>query len=102
MSEAPRRDRSKRQETTPKAPARVDSLPAFRVMLHADQTSSMDHVVETLLDLTPLSTEKAVHVMLRTQSAGVALVLETHRERAELYVDQFQARGLHASMEPVA
>lgn len=77
----------------------MDALPGYRVMLHADQTSSMDHVVETLLDLTPLSTEKAVHVMLQSQSAGVAMVLVTHRERAELYVDQFQARGLRATME---
>jgi hypothetical protein len=34
------------------------------------------------------------------QMAGIAIVLVTHRERAELYQDQFLARGVRVMIEP--
>ncbi len=83
----------------PAAP-KMDELPPFRVLLHNDAVNDMVYVVETLVDLTPLNVRKATDVMFEAHRKGVALVLVTHKERAELYVEQFQAKRLKASMEP--
>lgn len=81
------------------APTRVDHLPPFRVLLHNDDHNDMVYVVETLLDLTPLEVRHATRIMFEAHQTGVALVLVTHRERAELYVDQFRSKGITVSME---
>jgi ATP-dependent Clp protease adaptor protein ClpS len=82
------------------APGKVDHLQPFRVLLHNDDVNDMEYVVETLCDLTPLPTQRAEAVMMEAHRTGVALVLMTHRERAELYVDQFRSKKLTATMEP--
>ena len=82
------------------APERVDHLPPFRVLLHNDHVSDALYVVETLCDLTPLMPQRAAAVMMEAHRTGVALVLTTHRERAELYLDQFQSKKLKVTIEP--
>jgi ATP-dependent Clp protease adapter protein ClpS len=37
---------------------------------------------------------------IEAHDAGVALLLVTHRERAELIQEQFQTRGLTVTIEP--
>jgi ATP-dependent Clp protease adaptor protein ClpS len=81
------------------APERVDHLPLFRVLLHNDDHNDMVYVVETLVELTPLNVHLATNVMLEAHNRGVALVLTTHQERAELYIDQLQSKRLTATME---
>lgn len=78
---------------------RVDRLPPFRVLLHNDDVADMVYVVETLVELTPLNLDHATNVMLEAHKTGVALVLTTHRERAELYVDQFESKRLRVTIE---
>jgi ATP-dependent Clp protease adapter protein ClpS len=39
--------------------------------------------------------------MLEAHKTGLARVLTTHHERAELYVEQFKSLGLTATCEPV-
>jgi ATP-dependent Clp protease adaptor protein ClpS len=85
-----------------KASPRCDKLPAYKVLLHNDAGNDMVFVVESICDLTPLSAQRAAAVMLEAHRSGVALMLTTHRERAELYVEQFKSRNLTVSMEPVA
>lgn len=84
------------------APPATDRLPLFKVLLHNDHHNDMVHVVETLMDLTPLNAHNATRVMLEAHQTGVALVLVTHRERAELYVEQFGAKKLTVTIEPEA
>lgn len=89
--------------TTPEAarPAGiVDELPPFRVLLHNDDHNDMHFVVDTLMDLTPLEPTRCARVMLEAHTNGVALVLMTHQERAELYRDQFASKGLIVTIEP--
>jgi ATP-dependent Clp protease adapter protein ClpS len=38
--------------------------------------------------------------MMEAHTTGVALVLTTHRERAELYQEQFKSRRLTVTIEP--
>jgi ATP-dependent Clp protease adaptor protein ClpS len=78
----------------------MDRLPPFKVILHNDDVNDMLYVVETICDLTPLNPHVATHAMLEAHKTGAALLLTTHRERAELYVEQFRTKRLNVSIEP--
>jgi len=78
----------------------VNKLPQYRVLLHNDDIVSMDEVVRSIVQLTPLPRARAYIVMLMAHTRGMALVLITHRERAELYQQQFRAKGLRVTIEP--
>ncbi len=78
----------------------VGHLPTFRVLLHNDDVNEMLFVVGTVMELAALPKEKAILVALEADSTGVALVLVTHKERAELYQDQFTSKGLTVTIEP--
>lgn len=75
-------------------------LPPYKVLLHNDDVNPMDHVVRAILELTPLRRLQAIRVMLEAHRRGVALVLTTHKERAELYRDQFASKRLMVTIEP--
>jgi ATP-dependent Clp protease adapter protein ClpS len=53
-----------------------------------------------VLQLTPLSKEEAIARTLEAHQTGVALLLVTHQERAELHVEQFASYGLTVTAEP--
>ena len=75
-------------------------LPPWKVLLHNDDKNDIAHVVHTIMELTTLKEQDA---KLRTKEAhetGVALLLTTHKERAELYKDQFESKGLTVTIEP--
>ena len=75
-------------------------LPPWKVLLHNDDKNDMIYVVETIMSLTPLKEQDALLRMEEAHKTGVALLLTTHRERAELYKDQFESKGLTVSIEP--
>lgn len=77
-------------------------LPQYRVILHNDDYNEIDAVVRVLTRLTPLSRLRATVVTLYAHHHGEALVLITHKERAELYAAQFRSRRLTVSIEPDA
>lgn len=79
---------------------RNDLLPPFNVLLHNDDVNDMDHVVQSIVDLTPLGARRATLVMLEAHMRGTALLLTTHKERAELYQEQFASKSLTVTIEP--
>lgn len=85
-----------------KAPPTPRALPLWRVLLHNDDTNYIDDVVAALQKLTPLSKEDAVARVLEAQHQGISLLLVTHQERAELYVEQFASCKLTVTAEPEA
>lgn len=85
-----------RQPSRPKQ----DKLPPWKVVLVNDNINTMQDVVETIRMLTPLSEQAAVRRMLEAHTRGRSLLLTTHRERAELYRDQFASRGLTVTIGP--
>lgn len=76
-------------------------LPRWRVVLHNDDVNYMDDVVEAIVIITPLKEGEAKHKTRLAHQSGTAELLVTHRERAELYVQQFASKRLTATAEPV-
>jgi ATP-dependent Clp protease adaptor protein ClpS len=74
-------------------------LPPWKVLLHNDDKNEQLFVVKTIMELTPLGEEDAVQRMIEAHKSGVALLLTTHKERAELYKDQFTSKGLTVTIE---
>lgn len=75
-------------------------LPQYKVLLHNDDQNNMDDVVQSIVMLTPIPATEALVKMLEAHKTGVALLLVTHRERAELYQEQFHSRQLVVTIEP--
>ena len=75
-------------------------LPPWKVLLHNDDKNTMEFVVGTIVELTPLAKQEAETRTREADESGVALLLTTHKERAELYQDQFESKGLVVTIEP--
>ena len=75
-------------------------LPPWKVLLHNDDVNSPQFVIESIIELTPLKKQDAELRMKEADETGVALLLTTHKERAELYKDQFESKGLTVTIEP--
>lgn len=87
-------------EEAPSAPPIPRQLPPWRVLLHNDDFNAMEDVVEAILELTPLDHMEAIERMLEAHTQGVALIVTTHREHAELLQEQFISKSLVVSIEP--
>jgi ATP-dependent Clp protease adaptor protein ClpS len=74
--------------------------PRVKVILHRNTDVSLMAVVRTVMELTHFGEAEATYRMWDAHYNGQTLVLLTHLERAELYVEQFGERGLAASIEP--
>lgn len=75
-------------------------LPPWKVLLHNDDVNAFEYVINAITMLTPLDQEQAVKRTQEADKTGVALLLVTHKERAELYQEQFQSKGLTVTIEP--
>jgi len=75
-------------------------LPPWKVLLHNDDKNEILFVVKTITELTPLNEQDAKLRTVEANDTGVALLLTTHKERAELYKEQFESKGLIVTIEP--
>jgi len=75
-------------------------LPPWKVLLHNDDKNDVSFVVLTIVELTPLNEQDARQRTVEAHKTGVSLLLTTHKERAELYKDQFESKGLTVTIEP--
>lgn len=83
-----------------KSPPKLEKLPPFHLVLHNDDVNDMGHVVDSLTTVTPVGTADARKIMLTAHFHGRAVVMTTHRERAELYRDRLRSKSLVATVEP--
>jgi ATP-dependent Clp protease adapter protein ClpS len=75
-------------------------LTQYNVVLHRDAEKSLLFIARAVMDLTRFCKEEAMNRMWEAYHLGRSVVVATHLERAELYVEQFAERGLSASLEP--
>jgi ATP-dependent Clp protease adapter protein ClpS len=82
-------------------PQRADRLPPprYKVLLHNTADKELMFVVRVVQELTRFGMAEAEFRMWEAHYHGRSLVLVTHLERAELYVEQFADRGLCATIE---
>ncbi|KAA0212947.1 MAG: ATP-dependent Clp protease adaptor ClpS [Leptolyngbya sp. PLA3] len=98
MSDAPVMDNPRTSPST--TPPKVDRLPPFHLVLHNDDVNDMGHVVDALTSVTPVRQSDAQKIMITAHFRGWAIVMTTHRERAELYRDRLRSKALVATVEP--
>ena len=91
-----------RPKRRPKNEAKPKHQPRYAVILHNDDVNDRDDVVRIIRQLTSLTKQEATARMMEADESGAALLLVTHHERAELYVEQFASMGLTATCEPDA
>ena len=77
-----------------------EMLPPWKVLLHNDDENAFDHVIGTIVELTTLNAQDAETRAKEAHDTGVSLLLVTHKERAELYEDQFKSKSLVVTIEP--
>jgi ATP-dependent Clp protease adaptor protein ClpS len=70
------------------------------VLLHNSDEPTMEDVIRAIVELTPHNVKRAVQIMMEAHTTGVSLVLVTHKERAELYEEQFRSVLLTVTIEP--
>jgi ATP-dependent Clp protease adaptor protein ClpS len=75
-------------------------LPQWKVLLHNDDVNTPEHVVKSLVEVSHLNEQDATVRTKEAHKTGVALILVTHKERAELYQDQLQSKSLTVTIEP--
>lgn len=95
MQPKSRKSKKRAPRKSPRKP-----LPPWKVLLHNDDVNAIDYVVQTIIMLTPLRLLQAMQCTNEAHKTGVALLLTTHKERAELYRDQFQSKRLTVTIEP--
>ena len=79
---------------------RPKQLPPYKVLLHNDEVNTFESVIAAILKLTPLEPQEALLRTVEAHETGVALLLVTHKERAELYHDQFTTFRITVTIEP--
>ena len=84
----------------PQTSHEAQPLPPWKVLLHNDDVNSFEHVILTILRLTPLKEMEAIERTIEAHESGLSLLLITNRERAELYVEQFASLSLTVTCEP--
>ena len=87
----------RKEKTKPKPP---QPLPPWKVLLHNDDENEMVYVVRTVMELTTLNEQDALNRTVEAHEEGVSLLVTTHKERAELYKEQFESKSLTVTIEP--
>lgn len=75
--------------------------PRYRVLLHNDDYTPMEYVVQVLMQTVPSLTQpQAVDIMMEAHTNGVALVITCALEHAEFYSETLRSHGLSSTIEP--
>lgn len=87
-------------KTLTREKTKFQQLPPYKVLLHNDDVNDMGYVVRTIMELVHLNQQDAQLRMWEAHTTGVALLLVTHKERAELVAEQFASKKLTVTIEP--
>ncbi len=84
--------------TQPQRGTEPQHEPLYHVLLHNDEVNVFENVVRWLNQLVPLTLEHAHERTNEAHTRGKSVVLSTHKERAELCVEQLTSVGLMVTM----
>lgn len=91
-TETPPREETKRNMSTE---------PPWKVILHNDDYTPMEHVITVLRKVIPrMGVKRAMTIMLEAHTKGKAVVVKCHKELAELYQESLNNEGLISTIEP--
>ena len=76
------------------------TLPPWKVLLHNDDVNDMGDVVKAIVQLVHLNEQDAESRTKEAHRTGVSLLVVTHKERAELYQEQFASKSMTVTIEP--
>ncbi|MBI5177884.1 MAG: ATP-dependent Clp protease adaptor ClpS [Nitrospinae bacterium] len=85
--------KNKKGQDKPSAVAETEVVPPYRVILHNDDTTPMDFVVDTLVRHFIPDHNRAVDVMMEAHREGRALAAVLPLEHAEFKVSQAHERA---------
>ena len=80
-------------QSKPAPKGKIDELPPFHVVLLDDDDHSYEYVIDMLQSLFRHPLEQAFQLAEQVDKTGRAIVLTTHKERAELKRDQILGYG---------
>ena len=91
-TQTPPREETKRNQSTE---------PPWKVILHNDDFTPMEHVIAVLRKVIPrMGVKRAMTIMLEAHTKGKAVVVKCHKELAELYQESLNNEGLISTIEP--
>lgn len=80
---------------------RTSQEPPYKVILHNDDFTPMEQVIDVLKKVIPgMDFKKATNIMLEAHKNGKAVATKCHRELAELYQEGLMSGGLISTIEP--
>lgn len=90
------------QEATRKNKTHV--LPRWKVILHNDDVNHALDVAKAIVRIVGLSMADAVTKTMQAHEEGHAILIVTHKEKAELYMEQFTSHvpPITVTIEPEA
>ena len=83
----------------PQPQTKVEQMPPWKIILHNDDVNTAEYVVQKIQEITKLEEETAVRKVLEADEEGHALLLVTHREKAELFVEMFESFSIDVTKE---
>ena len=90
---------------TPDTGTSTDTLSAqediYQVVLHNDDTNTMEHVVRCLVQVFGHSLELAVKIMMEAHRKGRAVAEVESKSEAQRHRDQLRSLSLVATIEPI-
>ncbi|MBT3192466.1 MAG: ATP-dependent Clp protease adaptor ClpS [Verrucomicrobia bacterium] len=86
---------------SPDSDAKIQHDGLYEVILFNDDVNSMEHVIDSLVDVFGHPEELAVKIMIEAHRRGRAIAEVEARSLAQRHKDQLQSYGLTASIEKV-
>jgi len=96
------RPRPRKDEPNGRPPCsgpRPGPLPLWNVVVHHDEANDVTEVIEQMVALTRIAKDRAINAVLEARRSGRAVLLTTHRERAELYERQLAHGNVTVTLE---
>ncbi len=89
------------EKPAPAPKLQTGQMPPWKIILHNDEVNTAEYVVNKVQEITKLDEKDAIKKVLEADKKGLALLLTTHQEKAELLVEMFDACNITVTMEKV-